>query len=151
MKKDNKKGIKKYNIYISVTSETEKRLEFLITSFAQKTSDYNYKYKKYFFLVLLKEYKEFLEQEGIYKEIIFDQNHIIKIYTHKRAGKGKEDAKRNITIGSYDDNSPIILFKNIVYNIQKRLADINDINEAVEVLLSYAESNFESMVRKYKV
>ena len=147
-KKEEQQNIKKYNIYINVSKETEKKLEFLSSSFAQKINDYNFKYRKNFFLFVIEEYKNFLEEKGIYEQFVFDQEHTIKIYTHKR--KDKDQEKRNLTVGAYETNEPIILFKNIVYNIQKQLGDINDINEAVSVLLAYIEANLNTLVEKYK-
>ena len=147
-KKEEQQNIKKYNIYINVSKETEKKLEFLSSSFAQKVNDYNFKYRKNFFLFVIEEYKNFLEEKGIYEQFVFDQEHTIKIYTHKR--KDKDQEKRNLTVGAYETNEPIILFKNIVYNIQKQLGDINDINEAVSVLLAYIEANLNTLVEKYK-
>lgn len=147
-KKEEQQNIKKYNIYINVSKETEKKLEFLSSSFAQKVNDYNFKYRRNFFLFVIEEYKNFLEEKGIYEQFVFDQEHTIKIYTHKR--KDKDQEKRNLTVGAYETNEPIILFKNIVYNIQKQLGDINDINEAVSVLLAYIEANLNTLVEKYK-
>lgn len=147
-KKEEQKNIKKYNIYINISKETEKKLEFLSSSFAQRVDDYNFKYRKNFFLFVIEEYKDFLEEKGIYEQFVFDQEHTIKIYTHKR--KDKDQEKRNLTVGAYETNEPIILFKNIVYNIQKQLGDINDINEAVSVLLTYIEANLETLIEKYK-
>lgn len=147
-KKEKQQNIKKYNIYINISKETEKKLEFLSSSFAQRVDDYNFKYRKNFFLFVIEKYKDFLEEKGIYEQFVFDQEHTIKIYTHKR--KDKDQEKRNLTVGAYETNEPIILFKNIVYNIQKQLGDINDINEAVSVLLTYIEANLETLIEKYK-
>lgn len=147
-KKEEQQNIKKYNIYINISKETEKKLEFLSSSFAQRVDDYNFKYRKNFFLFVIEKYKDFLEEKGVYEQFVFEQEHTIKIYTHKR--KDKDQEKRNLTVGAYETNKPIILFKNIVYNIQKQLGDINDINEAVSVLLTYIEANLETLVEKYK-
>lgn len=113
-------------------------------------------YKRDFFQLMLKNYKQYLEQAKSYWEI--DNPDKIKNIIGKRGRRKKEQEDKvyqNISLGKKESDEAMLgLFYNIVYSIVKKGTETNILNYNktyfFEKILYYTADNFKKIIKAYK-